>query len=178
MNMISKLRYVVYLLTFKQVFREPDFIVEGPNGIEDPYLLRWYLVPRNKYFNIYLHKFLRSDEDRALHDHPWASLGILLTGRYKEHLPKDQVKWINEGDRETIIKVRYPGIPIYRGSDCIHRIELFNRPDGTEQHVWTLFMTGSKVREWGFWCEKGFRMWKEFVSHTEKSNGVGKGCAD
>ena len=36
-------------------------------GAEDPYLLRWYLIPRNPFVNVYLHKFLRSDDDRALH---------------------------------------------------------------------------------------------------------------
>lgn len=33
---------------------------------DDPYLLRWYIIP----LNVYLHKFMRSDDDRALHDHP------------------------------------------------------------------------------------------------------------
>ena len=48
--------------------RHPDFIVGGK---DNPYLLRWFVIPRNPVFNIYLHRFLRSDDDRALHDHPW-----------------------------------------------------------------------------------------------------------
>lgn len=36
----------------------PDIII-GENG--DDYLHRWYVIPRNRFFNIYLHYFLRSD---------------------------------------------------------------------------------------------------------------------
>ena len=48
--------------------RAPDFVI---GGSDNPYLLRWFLIPRNPVFNVYLHKFMRSDDDRALHTHPW-----------------------------------------------------------------------------------------------------------
>lgn len=48
--------------------RPPDFIV-GRDG--EDYLRRWHLVPRNPLFNVYLHQFKSSDDDRAHHDHPW-----------------------------------------------------------------------------------------------------------
>lgn len=57
--------------------RAPDFVI-GRTG--DPYMERWWLIPRNRFFNIYLHRFWRSDDDRALHDHPWVNLSILLKG--------------------------------------------------------------------------------------------------
>ena len=41
---------------------KPHFVI---GGADDPYMLRWYLIPRNRRFNIYLHKFLRDDDDRA-----------------------------------------------------------------------------------------------------------------
>ena len=44
-----------------------------PKVIGKNYLSRWHIIPRNRYFNIYLHKFVGSDDDRALHDHPWRS---------------------------------------------------------------------------------------------------------
>ena len=44
--------------------RPPDRIIGGK---DNPYLLRWHVVPRNPQQNIYLHHFLRSDDDRALH---------------------------------------------------------------------------------------------------------------
>lgn len=62
--------------------RPPDFIIGGSNR---PYMLRWWLIRRNRFFNIYLHKFLRSDDDRALHDHPWLNMSYLLDGEYIEH---------------------------------------------------------------------------------------------
>ena len=63
---------------------KPHFII---GGVDDPYLLRWFLIPRNHILNVYLHKFLRSDDDRALHDHPWWFVSIMLRGRYLEWLP-------------------------------------------------------------------------------------------
>lgn len=48
-----------------------------------PLLIRRVLfrVPR---FGIYLHHLLRSDYDRALHDHPWPFISIVLRGGYWE----------------------------------------------------------------------------------------------
>lgn len=54
-------------------------------GPKREYLWRWHMIPRNRWFNIYLHKFAHGDDDRALHDHPWASASLILDGRYIEH---------------------------------------------------------------------------------------------
>jgi hypothetical protein len=62
--------------------RKPDLVIGGD---ANPYLRRWYVIPRNPVFNIYLHEIVRSDEDRALHCHPWINLSILLEGSYVEH---------------------------------------------------------------------------------------------
>src|SRR3546814_13935116 len=62
--------------------RKPDITIGGE---DNPYLRRWYIIPRNRWFNVYLHEFLRDDDDRALHDHPWVNLSILLRGQYVEH---------------------------------------------------------------------------------------------
>jgi hypothetical protein len=60
--------------------------LDGIDGGERrPYLTRWHVLPRNKWFNIYLHRFLHGDDDRALHDHPWRSASLILEGRYTEH---------------------------------------------------------------------------------------------
>lgn len=71
-----------FLRYFKQWWRlEPHLVVGDP---DDPYMLRWWVIPRNPLLNIYIHKFLRDDDDRALHDHPWPSLSVLLRGRLRE----------------------------------------------------------------------------------------------
>src|SRR5690606_10870352 len=35
--------------------------------------------------NLYVHVFLRDDDDRALHDHPSWAVSLLLDGSYLEH---------------------------------------------------------------------------------------------
>ena len=137
--------------------RRPDFIV---GGVETPYLLRWWLIPRNRFFNVYLHKFLRSDDDRALHDHPWVNLSILLSGEYVEHS-------ILAGGVHTAIKYQ-AGQWKWRRAVAAHRIEI-------DAPCWSLFMTGPIVREWGFHCERGWRHWKLFVSERDTGQ-VGRGC--
>lgn len=139
--------------------RPPDFII---GGRENPYLLRWYLLPRNPFFNVYLHRFLRSDDDRALHDHPWTNLSVILEGSYTEHT-------ILAGGihKRTLRKA---GDIVLRRAKSAHRIELSHGP------CTTLFVTGPKVREWGFHCpDTGWIHWKDFVS-VDDAGHVGKGC--
>lgn len=134
--------------------RKPDFII---GSIGNPYMLRWWLIPRNRWFNIYLHKILRDDDDRALHDHPWYSLSVVLSGGYRELTPRG-------------VRIVHPGGIILRGAEYSHRLELLdNKP------CWSLFFTGPRVREWGFHCPKGWVHWKLFTDQTDYGN-VGKGC--
>lgn len=156
-----------------RIFRRgPDFYIGGK---EDPYLLRWWVIPRNRFFNIYLHKFLRDDDDRALHDHPWLSLSIILRGGYIEHT-------VHAVHRRRV------GSLVFRRASHAHRIELL--PDTSRPVVppgdapayferlpaWTVFITGPKVREWGFHCPKGrWVHWRDFVSDMDSGN-VGRGC--
>lgn len=66
--------------------RPPDVVIGGE---ATPYTRRWWVIPRNRWFNVYLHHFLQSDDDRALHDHPWWNASLLLSGSYREHVPAD-----------------------------------------------------------------------------------------
>jgi hypothetical protein len=144
--------------------RPPDFII---GGAENPYIRRWWVIPRNRFFNIYLHHFLRSDDDRALHDHPWASCSILLQGSYVEHTIAaggiNVRKLFAAGDW----RIRWSG-------RLAHRIELLRRA-GHELPCWTLFITGPRYREWGFHCESRWVPWQKFVSVGD-SGSVGPGC--
>lgn len=158
-------------------FKRPPDIAIG--GWEDPYLFRWYLIPRNRFFNIYLHKFLRDDDDRALHDHPWYSVSLLLKGGYWEHVYIDPEKHPEEYQNpygNEVLSVqecvrRYTGDVIFRSALHRHRIELING-----KPAWTIFMTGPKIRDWGFWCPQGFVHWEKFTAPGDSSK-VGKGCA-
>ena len=138
-----------------QIRRPPDFVIGEEQA---PYLRRWWIIPRNRWFNIYLHHFLRSDDDRALHDHPWMNLSILLRGQYIEVMRHGQ-------------RLRRPWRPVLRRPTAAHRVELIS-----ERPVWSLFITGPKVRTWGFWCPKGWIPWTKFVEITPNGNQAGKGC--
>lgn len=157
--------------------RPPDLIIGDP---QNPYMLRWWLIPRNRFgFNIYLHKFLRSDDDRALHCHPWWSMGMILRGKYIEHMPADPAAWRN-GDRRTIQRTRRAWRPVFRSARHIHRVELYiPKPEnfyGPKEPVWTIFITGKPVREWGFWCPQGFRKSDDFLERGEGTSVIGRGC--
>lgn len=138
--------------------RRPDVVIGGP---DNPYLHRWYMIPRNPVLNVYLHKFLRSDDDRALHDHPWVNLSVLLRGEYTEHT-------IAAGG-VNYRKVYRTGDWKFRWPTDAHRIELH---DGSSI---SLFVTGPRVRTWGFHCPNsvGWRRWTDFVSNYGE---IGKGC--
>lgn len=114
--------------------RPADFVVDVD------YMDRWYIIPRNRFFNIYFHHFTGSDAP-TMHDHPWISLGWILKGTYTEHTPKGSFKR-KAGD----VRLRMPR--------SLHWIEI-------DKPVYTLFITGPRMRIWGFECENGW------VEHTE-----------
>jgi hypothetical protein len=139
--------------------RQPDLMIGGK---DDPYLLRWYVIPRNRFLNVYAHIFMRSDDDRALHDHPWWNASILVEGEYTEHT-------IDAGGINRRI-VRKAGDWKLRGARAAHRIELHAGP------CRTLFITGPRLREWGFHCpEAGWRHWKIFTAGP-RGETVDRGC--
>ena len=138
-----------------RVPRDPDVTVGPP---DDLYLRRWYVIPRNRWLNIYLHHFLRSDDDRALHDHPWWNISLLLSGFYLEVTPSGR-------------SLRVPWRLAFRRATDPHRVELIaHRP------VWTLFITGPEVREWGFHCPNGWRPQRDYLERYEGGNQIGRGC--
>ena len=140
--------------------RDPDFVI---GGADRPYLLRWWLIPRNPILNVYLHCFKRSDDDRALHDHPWASCSILLRGQYVEHT-------IAAGGIQHRQLLQAGQIRIRWSGRFAHRIEL------TSGDCWTVFITGPRYRAWGFHCpEQGWIPWERFTASDDRG-AVGKGC--
>lgn len=133
----------------------------------DPYLLRWWLIPRNRWFNVYLHCFLRSDDERALHDHMYVNLSVLLDGEYVEH-------GIRRGGVATAVR-RRAGEAKLRSPWTAHRIELLRDAGGELMACWTLFVTGPRLRNWGFHCPAGWRSWQEFTDPANPSL-PGRGC--
>lgn len=164
--------------------RPPDFIIGGE---ENPYMLRWWLIPRNRNMNVYLHKILRNDADIALHDHPWDNLSIVLKGQYLERTlsPEGLVEWLSYAtkyhdkaqehdgltaarnlysahDYQQTAYVRRAGTIVFRRARTPHRLELI---DG--KPCWSLFITGPNVRKWGFHLAAGWRHYREVVDPDE-----------
>lgn len=144
------------------------------NGSPSPdvYLVRWKVF-KNKYFCLYIHRFLRSDADTH-HDHPWDFYTYVVDGNYTEELLTKR-----GNGYLTQIVYRDTGSIVKRFSTDIHRVivdedrkisDLNNAP-------LTICFIGRKKREWGFWpktSRKGlityrkFKHWKEFLG-TEVS---------
>ncbi|HEX7324322.1 MAG TPA: hypothetical protein VF292_03070 [Rhodanobacteraceae bacterium] len=143
--------------------RRPDFLV-GP--LDDPYLQRWWLVPRNRVFNVYLHHFRHSDDDRALHDHPWAFCSVLLSGGYREITP------IGKSGTQQLISWRDEGSVAFCPATHTHRVELIDN-----RACWTLFITGPRVRNWGFHCPHGWVPWQVFTKPGAEGE-IGRGCGE
>lgn len=111
---------------------------------DQPYLERYYIFLKDRKrfpFNIFLHKFLKSDPD-DLHDHPWPYATLILRGGYYEWTPKFNAQGTLIGETRHW---RGPGHLRFSGANSFHRVEL---KDGVE--CWTLFMPGPHKREWGF----------------------------
>lgn len=145
--------------------RVPDFVI-GP--INDPYLLRWWVIPRNRIFNIYRHRIRRDDDDRALHDHPWPSISIVTKGKLIEH---------REGKPPRRLK-RF--VPYLRRANALHRLEVGSPrdQDAAPADVRTIFITGLKIREWGFACPNGrWVPWQHFTSANNPGE-IGRGCGE
>lgn len=135
--------------------RPADFVIER-NGV--PYLSRWWVVPRNPTFNVYLHHILQDDMDGALHDHPWDNTTIVLKGGYIEHT--------TDG-----FHIRRAGDVIHRKAEDLHRLTV-----GTGE-AWTLFLTGAWKRSWGFQCGERWVDWRDYVDASDHGK-IGKGCGE
>ncbi len=122
---------------------------------DEPYLERYYLFLKNREtfpFNVFLHKFLKSD-DEELHDHPWNFTTVILTGGYWEHTENGKT-WYG------------PGTVLHKKATDLHRLEL--KPNSID--TWTLFIPGKRCREWGFKTDKGWIEEKKYLEERKKKD--------
>jgi hypothetical protein len=153
------------------------------NCDREPYLIRWYVI-RTKPFAVFIHKFIRSDEDRALHDHPWNFLVIPIWRGYYEHSePWQRSTTPNEIVAPFTIRSRV--LPLlgtrFRRGTYRHRVELLrpalSAPKAIEKGLniakyvkvlttelpsWSIFIRFREWREWGFWPQEGFIQWNKW----------------
>jgi len=97
---------------------------------ECPYAYRWRLD--FYWFSFRIHKWLRSDDDRAYHNHPWHFLTIPLRRGYWDQQPNAGKQWVDE--------------PIFRNKDHKHWVQII---DGYCP-VWTFIITFGAPRRYAF----------------------------
>jgi hypothetical protein len=128
----------------------------------EPYLERYYIFLKDRQhfpFNVFIHKFLKSDPD-DVHDHPWPYATLILKGGYWEWIPQFDKDGKKFGE---IAQWRGPGHFRVSKATSYHRIEL--DPNIT---AWTLFMPGSQKREWGFLVNNKWIQNDEYLTQRAK----------
>lgn len=146
------------------MLRKPDLIV-GPSAA--PTYYRWQLF-KLRGFQLCLHKWFRSDNDRALHDHSGDSISMVIRGAYLEIFAAD------------VSRIVLPFRPVFRKAETPHRVMLLSRSH-EQRPVWSLWFRWPPRREWGFHCPKGWRHWKDFLNsrgdyYAKGSSETGPGC--
>lgn len=162
--------------------------------------LERYVILKTRFGGVYLHRFRQPDADEV-HDHPWPSMSIILSGAYREYF--------HDGTH----KVRSAPCVAVRGSMTMHRVELLKglRPhdlqdleeemhridalpspaqkyaDGTFHAMarnpgcciraplfcWTLFFFGRRSRKWGFATKHGWVPHEEFYTRHKQLHEEG-----
>lgn len=148
----------------------------------DVYLRRLYLIDC-PLFGVMLHNIRRPDQDRALHDHPFSFVSLILRGGYVEELElPDRIRQLSRHDEiisatpdenpwaltdgQAIFHRRRrhrAGSVLVRPAETLHRITTV-APD-----CWTLVVHGRRRRTWGF-VEAGgeWTDWRTYTTRTAK----------
>ena len=157
----------------------------GPGEPETPYLTQYFIFRHRgpttegmehdgpaPGWGLYLHRFHRSDNDGALHNHPWRwAVSLVLRGGYSEERRDDsddcevatRERFALDGcpSHSTVIRreVR-PWRLNFLTHRTFHRVDL---PPGED--AWTLFLVGPVVQSWGFWdrVKCRFTPWKKYL---------------
>jgi hypothetical protein len=165
--------------------RKPDLTI-GPR--HDPQTVRWHIFVWRGW-QLSLHKWLRSDSDRAPHDHKADNLSIILGEGYNETVrewhtgrgalylrdgwlyDKPSGRWYRD-----VTRFRWPLVPYFRKAETLHRVSLMSR-----KPVWTLWLRWPPRRRWGYWCDN--RGWVDADQYNSTADyyaagvsEVGRGC--
>ena len=116
------------------------------------YVVRWVLVLFG--YGLRLHHWLKDDDQRYYHDHPWWFLSIMLRGGYTDLSPLPGGG--EQADHVTAGQWRL------RPAKWQHKVRV--DPGG----AWTLLVTGPKVRNFGFWVpRKDKQGWLRLVRYLD-----------
>jgi len=131
------------------------FDICGPDG--SLYLRRWTLL---KVFGwkLTLHRIVRPDYARDLHDHPWSFVTLVLRGGYVERMR----------DRKGLLQIRVNRPGRIRVNRAPHAHVIDRLPDG---EAWTLVLHGRDKREWGFHTDCGWMHWRKYCDRVYAGRG-------
>jgi hypothetical protein len=147
----------------------------GPDP-ENPTYWRFFVIPRNRWLNLYLHSW-HGDDPQHHHDHRAANISFLLTGPYSEErfirypregLPLPNTKIVNT------LKL----LPRFRFAATPHRVVLFRDAAGEPKTCWSLFIKFPDTRDWGFWTPTGplgTAKWIPWQQYTQGDDPTGLG---
>lgn len=110
---------------------------------------RWAWLP-----SIRIHRIMRADSDRHLHDHPWNARTIVLDGWYREQR-------IEGMHRAFMREAGYTGRLLFGQYHRINKVS----PEG----VTTLFITWRYQGTWGFLVDGVKVPWREYLGLPAKS---------
>jgi hypothetical protein len=123
--------------------------------------IRWILQKLG--IAVRLHCIHTPDLDRAMHDHPWTFISVVLRGWYIEARPLRPESFLpTSSDPEEEMEQSHPraaGGYALRRFYHRHKITAVS-PGG----VWTLFVTFRKRQPWGFYTPGGKIWWQVFES--------------
>ena len=132
-------------------------------------------------WQFYLHRFVGSDPDRGLHDHPWSkAYSIILSGWYFEETRcgTRRVRWLNSLTGDTFHRVVLPTRrALVEETEQGHRRQ-YAEGDLYDVPCWTLFFhKAGNVKPWGFWrdlCEPNYPDAAMFEPYTYTREGSQK----
>ena len=148
--------------------RTPYFHITGADG--SVYMERYWLfnpydkVQKSRWRgwlpSIRLHRIVREDRDRHLHDHPWDARTVILRGWYIEERRVESTLF-----KELVARYRRRA-----GDTATLRFGEYHRSDeGSSGGVWTLCITFKYRCTWGFLVDGKKVPWREYLGISKET---------
>jgi len=186
LKLIAKLiaRPAVANWLIRRAQRTPYFHIASEGG-DEVYMYRWWLFNAYPHGNdgagrrygdwlpsFRIHRIMREDRDRHMHDHPWNARTFILRGWYNEERQFDPPWMFHDDARNTIHRKAGDTAQLHFGE--FHRIK-----EVSEGGAWTLFITWKKRGTWGFRVNGRKVPWRDYLgindapasTQQEKING-------
>jgi len=95
--------------------------------------------------SVHSHQYHHGDTSQELHNHPYGwSVSLILWRWYSEE------RRVGVTNR-VIRRIMCAGMINFIGANTFHRVDTHG--------AWTLFLTGRKTQQWGFWDRHTLQYW-------------------